>query len=79
MKKVLMVATVLLGFGCGDSNTTTTRQTTQDMATDESVEIGAGDEISPQLEGDDDSARLRVDTVTSSQEVQTQQQPIAPQ
>jgi len=69
MKKTLLLASGLLFFGCENANRTTEQETTTQTQThtDESVEIGAGTEISPQLEGVEDSAaRLEVDTVSNS-------------
>ena len=69
MKKILLLATGLLVFGCETQRTETTRTTTTETNPDESVEIGAGTEISPQLEGIEDSAsRLKVDPISAPRE-----------
>ena len=71
MKNILLLATGLLIFGCENSNRTTESETNSETISDESVEKGAGSEISPQLEGINDSAvRLNVDTISSSPEAQ---------
>ena len=74
MKKVLLLATGILFLGCESTTRTETdaTETTVDETTsDESVTEGAGSEISPQLEGIEDSAaRLKVDTISSAQESQ---------
>ncbi|WP_181306567.1 hypothetical protein [Rufibacter sp. XAAS-G3-1] len=74
MKKLLIIGLGAFVFACGGGNETT-RETTTDLSnTDESVEIGSGQEISPQLEGDSDSAHVDVDTVSNAQEVQHEQE-----
>lgn len=74
MKKLTLLALSLVFFGCESSNkseTTTTENTSAETETTTSVEEGAGSEISPQLEGIEDSAaRLKVDTISSAAEAQ---------
>ena len=72
MKNILLLATGLLFFGCEKANRTTETETkTTKTTTHKSVEKGAGTEISPQLEGLEDSAsRLKVDTINSAKEAQ---------
>lgn len=75
MKKILLLALGLLFFGCDKSgrnseNAGANNSTSNDNPTN-SVQEGAGTEISPQLEGVADSAsRLKVDTISSAQEAE---------
>lgn len=60
MKKIVLIAFVLFIFGCKKSDKT---------IEDQSVEIGSGTEISPNVVGVQDSAvRLKVDTISSAEE-----------
>lgn len=72
MKKVLLLATGILFLGCESTTRTNTTETEVNHSnTDESVTEGAGTEISPQLEGIEDSAsRLKVDTISAAPETQ---------
>jgi hypothetical protein len=68
MKKIVLIAFVLFIFGCKKSDKTIEEQRTIE---DQSVEIGSGTEISPQVVGVEDSAkRLEVDTISSAKEAQ---------
>ncbi len=74
MKKVLIVALGFLTFACGESGNTA-GNSNNGTNIDESVEKGAGNEVSPQLQTEGDSAtRLEVDTVSSSTEANQQKQ-----
>ena len=77
MNRILLVTLGLLIFGCdnasktsenSDNNSAGVGNTSSEDNSTESVQEGAGTEISPQLEGINDSAaRLKVDTVNSTQ------------
>ena len=68
MNKILLLAFSLLLFSC-DKKTQTHKTRTSETTANESVEMGSGTEISPQLEGVQDSAkRLEVDTISSAEE-----------
>jgi hypothetical protein len=74
MTRILLLALGLLIFGCDNSKGTIKNGNKTENA-DESVDIGSGTEISPQLEGvKDSSTRLEVDTVSSAQEEKARQQ-----
>ncbi|GGG12869.1 hypothetical protein [Pontibacter amylolyticus] len=70
MKKTLIIFVGIFFFSCSSDNTT--RDTADDANTrdaetiDESVEIGAGEEVSPQLDMQDDTAAFDVDTVSNT-------------
>ena len=79
MKKILIIGLGFFAFACSDANTTNEEAevettTTEETLGDGDVEIGSGEEISPQLEGLEDTGRLEVDTITTptgaNQEVQ---------
>jgi hypothetical protein len=80
MNKVLLLAVGLSFYGCDNAarnseNPENTGAGGENINSEnnaaESVQEGAGSEISPQLEGIEDSAaRLKVDTINSVQEVQ---------
>jgi hypothetical protein len=69
MKKVLIILLAVFAFACSKAENKS-EDTNRDIgAVNESVEKGAGEEISPQLEIDSDTARdLKVDTISSAQE-----------
>jgi len=77
MNRILLVTLGLLIFGCdnaskksenSENNPAGIENTSSDDNSTESVQESAGSEISPQLEGIEDSAaRLKVDTVNSTQ------------
>lgn len=78
MKKILIIGLGFFAFACSDANTTNEEVTTETTTTDETlgdgeVEIGSGEEISPQLEGLEDTALLEVDTLSSPAEINNQQ------
>ncbi|WP_266203009.1 hypothetical protein [Pontibacter kalidii] len=76
MKKILFIALGAFTFACSDAsdNTTADEATMEENNMEESVEIGAGEEISPQLDLDSgENARLDVDTL-SRKTVEEQQQ-----
>jgi hypothetical protein len=79
MKKILIIGLGFFAFACNDTNTTnkesdTDATRTEETTGDNDVEIGSGEEISPQLEGLEDSGRLEVDTLSSAAEEQQRQQ-----
>ncbi len=65
MKKTLIIFMGIFFFSCSSDNTT--RDTADDTrgTMDEDVEIGSGEEVSPQLDMQDDTAAFEVDTVTT--------------
>ncbi|RNI24121.1 hypothetical protein [Rufibacter latericius] len=66
MKKLLIISLGTLTFACGNTENSNLDSNTAD----ESVEIGSGDEISPQLKSESDSSNaLEVDTVSSAAEI----------
>ncbi|SFG47049.1 hypothetical protein [Pontibacter chinhatensis] len=70
MKKIFLIALGAIAFACSDAadNRTTGSEDAAagSTAVDENVEIGAGEEISPQLDLDSASnERLDVDTVSN--------------
>ena len=79
MKKLLIIGVGFFAFACGDANTTNEEANTETEITNEEtlgdgdVEIGSGEEISPQLEGLEDTSRLEVDTISSPIETDQQQ------
>ena len=66
MKKLFIILFASLAMACGDSSN---RSTDREAAAEEDVEIGSGEEISPQLELDSaEDTRFDVDTISSSNE-----------
>ncbi|MDX5418384.1 MAG: hypothetical protein LPK14_03515 [Hymenobacteraceae bacterium] len=67
MKKTLIIFIGIFFFSCSSDTTTHDVETeTRDTETmDESVEMGSGEEVSPQLDMQDDTAAFEVDTVTT--------------
>lgn len=69
MKKIFFIALGAIAFACSDAadnRTTGSEDAAGNTAVDENVEIGAGEEISPQLDLDSASnERLDVDTVSN--------------
>ncbi|MBF8965584.1 hypothetical protein I0P70_20200 [Pontibacter sp. FD36] len=67
MKKAFIIFIGIFFFSCTSDNTThdTATDTRGTESMDESVEIGSGEEINPQLEMQDDTAAFEVDTVTT--------------
>ncbi|NEM99109.1 hypothetical protein [Pontibacter burrus] len=79
MKKILIIGLGFFAFACNDTNTTNKESDneatrTEEAAGENDVEIGSGEEISPQLEGLEDTGRLEVDTLSSAAEEQQRQQ-----
>ncbi|WP_161890159.1 hypothetical protein [Pontibacter russatus] len=69
MKKLLIILLGAFTFACGNADNET-EGTNNETTTEEDVEIGAGEEISPQLELEGDSAEnFEVDTVSSAGEI----------
>ncbi|MDX5347112.1 MAG: hypothetical protein LPJ89_01685 [Hymenobacteraceae bacterium] len=59
MKKLLFIGAVLFVFGCESTTRETEVETEEtEVNADESVEIGSGEEITPQLELEDTTGRL---------------------
>ncbi|MFC5269789.1 hypothetical protein [Adhaeribacter terreus] len=70
MNRMLLLALGLFIFGCDNANHSTNSTGTENTPS-ESVQEGAGSEISPQLEGIQDSAvRLQVDTISTAPETE---------
>lgn len=72
MKKLLIIATGIAVFACGDGNTKTGREssTQSESKPENNVEEGSGEMISPQLEKDSiNEQRFDVDTVSSATEI----------
>ena len=67
MKKILLISFLSLAMACGGSSDRAENQ--DEAAADESVDPGAGEEISPQLELDSSDRRFEVDTVSSPGEI----------
>lgn len=61
-----MIFCLSLAMACGDR---ADRAQEGEAAVDEKVDVGAGEDISPQLELDSADSRFEVDTVSSPQEV----------
>ena len=69
MKKLLIILLGTFAFACGNTDNET-EGTNDETTIEEDVEIGAGEEISPQLELEEDSAEnFEVDTVSSAGEI----------
>lgn len=66
MKKVLMITCLALTMACSER---ADREQDGEVAVEEEVDAGAGEEISPQLELDSTDRTFEVDTVSSPQEV----------
>ena len=64
MKKLFWLLVVCIAMACGDSG----RNQDREAAGEEEVEVGAGEEISPQLELDSAGSRFEVDSVSSASE-----------
>ena len=71
MKKAFIIFIGIFFFSCSSDNTTrdTADDTRNTDTMDESVEIGSGEEVSPQLDMSGDSAVFDVDTVTTPKPV----------
>ena len=65
MKKLLWIFAFSLTMACGNGS-----DGNNEAAADEDVDIGAGEEISPQLELDSSDTRFEVDTLSSTQEAE---------
>jgi len=75
MKKLLIISLGFFAFACGNADNTTANDAENETTIqDESVEIGSGEEVSPQLEYDADSARMEVDTLTSATDANQRKQ-----
>lgn len=62
MKKLLIILMGSLALACGNSE----RSTENEAAAEEDVEVGSGEEISPQLELDSADNRFEVDSISSA-------------
>jgi hypothetical protein len=71
MKKAFIIFIGIFFFSCTTDNTTyeTERDARNTETMDESVEIGSGEEVSPQLDMRDDTAAFDVDTVTTPRRI----------
>ena len=70
MKKLLIILLGTFAFACGNTDNETEGTNNEETTIEEEVEMGAGEEISPQLELEDDSAEnFEVDTVSSAGEI----------
>lgn len=71
MKKVLWMLFAAMAMACGDgSNRAEDRE-----AASEEVDVGSGDEISPQLDLDSTETRFEVDSISSTQEAEKESDP----
>ncbi|WP_276498963.1 hypothetical protein [Pontibacter litorisediminis] len=75
MKKIGIIALGAMAFACSESaDNTATEANTDGPGIEESVEAGAGEEITPQVELDSgDNRRLEVDTISRETTEQQQQ------
>ena len=64
MRKLLIILMGALALACGNSD----RSTENEAAAEEDVEVGSGEEISPQLELDSADNRFEVDSISSADE-----------
>ena len=64
MKKLLWIFLASVAVACGGGSDS------REAAADDDVEIGSGEEISPQLELDSTDARFEVDSISSAEEAQ---------
>jgi hypothetical protein len=67
MKKVSMIICLSLTIACGSNSEKA--ENNEEAAAEEEVDVGTGEDISPQLELDSSGRRFDVDTVSSSAEV----------
>ncbi len=66
MNKALIIFFMAIVLACGEGSD---RAQEGEAAVEEEVDVGAGEDISPQLELDSGDSRFEVDTVSSPQEV----------
>ncbi len=71
MKKLFLIAAVALMMACGDRS----GNTEQEAAAEDEVDIGAGEEVNPQLELDSSGTRFEVDSTSSTQEAEKESDP----
>jgi hypothetical protein len=70
MKKALLIFLCIFFFSCTDNTTYETERETRNTETrDESAEVGSGEEVSPQLDMQDDTGAFEVDTVTTPRRI----------
>lgn len=62
MRKLLIILMGSLALACGNSD----RSTENEAAAEDDVEVGSGEEISPQLELDSADNRFEVDSISSA-------------
>lgn len=72
MKKLFWIFLAAVAIACGDGSN---KAEDREAAADEEVDAGAGEEISPQLELDSTDSRFKVDSVSSTKEVQKESDP----
>jgi len=73
MKKLLIILLGTFAFACGNTDNDAGNINGDATTIDESVDKGAGEEISPQLKFESDSnENFEVDTVTSAESIEQQ-------
>ena len=72
MKKLFWIFLAALAIACGDGSD---RAGDREAAAEDEVDAGAGEQISPQLELDSADSRFKVDTVSSTKEIQKESDP----
>ena len=72
MKKLFLIFLAAVAIACGDG---ANRAEDREAAAEEEVDAGAGEEISPQLDLDSADSRFKVDTVSSTKEIQKESDP----
>jgi hypothetical protein len=75
MKKLLFIILACVALACGEgtrdnNDSNSKRSDEREAATEDDVDIGSGEAISPQLELDSADDRFEVDTVSSSAEAE---------
>ena len=70
MKKLFWIFLAALAIACGDGS-----DRAGDREAEDEVDAGAGEQISPQLELDSADSRFKVDTVSSTKEIQKESDP----
>ncbi|MBC3539016.1 hypothetical protein ACFSC6_10765 [Rufibacter sediminis] len=75
MKKLLVLLLGAFAFACGNTENNAENSNLDSKISDESVEIGSGDNRNPQVEYESDTSKdLEVDTVSSAAEINQRQQ-----
>lgn len=68
MKKIMLISCLALGMACSGNSERAESDNTE-VEAEENVDVGAGEDISPQLELDSSEQRFEVDTVSSPAEI----------